>query len=316
MAKPTRRKFLITTGTVSAASLLTDFSPLAQAQSLPAANREPWYAQCYRWGQTNLSMKDMATIDVGWWREYWKATRIQAVLLFGPASYTPFPSRNPLLESSPFAPNRDVFGELNTAARADGIHVLTRVDLGIVTERVGKAFARLSNGRRQRSAWRHVPQQSLSRETRLRNIPRDYGPLPGGRFHRQQWSRGQLVLLRILQGEVAERRWRRTAAHDQHGGPRVLPLAAVERKRRLGCVGRNAGVRETDRWSRLRGHELHPQERHEQSGYRCACALHDDGLPIAQRRLQLLRACGRSPVHQKSHQLGKERDGGHGDLSP
>jgi len=72
------------------------------------------------------------------------------------------------------------------------------------------------------------------------------------------------MLLPVLPSKVGEGRGWRAAPHDQHGRSPVSPLATVERGRRLTSVGRNAGVRETDRRARLRVHELHPQERHEQ----------------------------------------------------
>src|SRR5690348_13218899 len=136
--KPTRREFLVTAGSVSAALLLSDLHTL-EAQA--PAGGAPWYANCVRWGQTNLTLKDIATCDVGFWRDFWKRTDTQAVLVNGVAGFAAFPSRNPLIESSPFAPNRDLFGEINTAARAEGIYVLARMESNNITERVRNAFA-------------------------------------------------------------------------------------------------------------------------------------------------------------------------------
>jgi len=136
--KPTRREFLVTAGSASAALLLNDLHTVgAQIQ----AGSAPWFANCVRWGQTNLTLKDIATCDVAFWRDFWKQTSAQAVLVNGVAGFAAFPSRNPLLESSPFAPNRDLFGEINAAARAEGIYVLARMEANNVTERIRNAFA-------------------------------------------------------------------------------------------------------------------------------------------------------------------------------
>ena len=147
--KPTRREFLFTTGSLSAVLLLNDLH-IAGAQ-VPA-DSAPWFANCVRWGQTNLTLKDIATCDVAFWRDFWKRTDTQAILVNGVAGFATFPSRNPLIESSPFAPDRDLFGEINAAARAEGIYVLARMEANSLTERIRNAFSdyRIVNANGQR----------------------------------------------------------------------------------------------------------------------------------------------------------------------
>ena len=66
----TRREFV----GASAATLL---SAAAQESSTP------WYRHTYRWGQTNITEKDPVRYDIPWWREYWKRTEVQGVIING-----------------------------------------------------------------------------------------------------------------------------------------------------------------------------------------------------------------------------------------
>ena len=67
----TRRTFLQTG--VAAAVLA--------ASPLPSAAALPWYRRAYRWGQTNITEIDPTQHDIAWWREYWKRTEVQGVIV-------------------------------------------------------------------------------------------------------------------------------------------------------------------------------------------------------------------------------------------
>jgi hypothetical protein len=100
----------------------------------------PWYERCYRWAQTNIADKDAERYDIPWWREQWKRTAVQAVIVnCAGARITFYPSKFPLQRRNLFLPDRDLFGELATAAREDGIAVVARMDSGGVTEEFRKA---------------------------------------------------------------------------------------------------------------------------------------------------------------------------------
>jgi hypothetical protein len=43
----------------------------------------PWYRRTYRWGQTNITEKDPIRYDIAWWREFWKLTQVQGVIING-----------------------------------------------------------------------------------------------------------------------------------------------------------------------------------------------------------------------------------------
>ena len=66
----TRRDFI-----TAAATLALAPEPLA------AAPGEPWYRRTCRWGQTNITEKDPVRYDIPWWREFWKRTQVQGVII-------------------------------------------------------------------------------------------------------------------------------------------------------------------------------------------------------------------------------------------
>ena len=91
---------------------------------------EPWYRRVMRWGQTNIREIDAAPghYDVQWWVEHWKKTYVQGVILNAGGIVAYYPSALELHRRSPYLGERDLFGELTTAARENGIVVVARMD--------------------------------------------------------------------------------------------------------------------------------------------------------------------------------------------
>jgi len=100
-----------------------------------------WYRTTHRWGMTNLSERDVADYDVEFWRSQWRRTRLQALVANGVASFATFRSRNPLVPTSAFAPDRDLLGEVVAAGREDGLRVCVRMDTHTVPEPLLEARA-------------------------------------------------------------------------------------------------------------------------------------------------------------------------------
>jgi len=88
----------------------------------------PWYRRITRWGQTNISEKDPAHYDITWWRNHWKDTQTQGVIVNAGGIVAYYPSHVPLHHQSPFLEGRDLFGELSRAAHEDGLAVFARMD--------------------------------------------------------------------------------------------------------------------------------------------------------------------------------------------
>ena len=95
-------------------------------QSAPTAS--PWYRRSLRWGQTNITEIDPTRYDIGWWRQYWKRTCTQGVIINAGGIVAYYPSKFPLNNRSEILNGRDLYGELAAVAHADGLTVLARMD--------------------------------------------------------------------------------------------------------------------------------------------------------------------------------------------
>ncbi len=153
----TRRLFL--RDTMTAAVVLGASGPAALLAQ-DAGGRVPWYRRAWRWGQTNITEKDPARYDIGWWRAYWKRTATQAVIINAGGIVAYYPSRFPLHHRAEFLDGRDLFGELTKAAHGDGLFVMARMDSNRTAEDFFKAhpdwFARDADGRPYRAADKYI----------------------------------------------------------------------------------------------------------------------------------------------------------------
>jgi hypothetical protein len=147
---PSRRDFI----TVAAAALTVAPDQLA------AASTEPWYRRTCRWGQTNITEKDPERYDIAWWRDFWKRTRVQGVIINAGGIVAYYPSKFPLQHRAEFLGDRDLYGDLAKAAKDDGLTVVARMDSNRTTEDFFKAhpdwFARTSNSEPYRAADKYV----------------------------------------------------------------------------------------------------------------------------------------------------------------
>lgn len=127
---------------------------------MTAAGAAPWYRRTLRWGQTNLTEIDPARYDAGWWREYWRRTRVQGVIVNAGGIVAYYPSRYPLHERSPYLGDRDLFGEIADLAHEDGLAVLARMDSNRAGERFHEAhpdwFCVDAEGRPLRASDRYI----------------------------------------------------------------------------------------------------------------------------------------------------------------
>src|SRR5277367_4029626 len=89
---------------------------LAAAAASPQTAAAPWYRRVTRWGQTNITERDPVRYDIPWWREYWKRTAIQGVIINAGGIVAYYPSKFPMQHRAQFLNGRDLFGELSEAA--------------------------------------------------------------------------------------------------------------------------------------------------------------------------------------------------------
>ena len=94
----------------------------------------PWYRRTLRWGQTNITEVDPTRYDIAWWRQHWRRTAVQGVILNAGGIVAYYPSVHPLHYQAEFLNGRDLYGELVTAAREEGLSVLARMDSNRATE--------------------------------------------------------------------------------------------------------------------------------------------------------------------------------------
>jgi hypothetical protein len=150
-----RRSFLKKTAVASVALAGARLVGLAAETAPPKANAVPWYRRARRWGQTNITELDPTRYDVAWWRDYWKRTAVQGVVINAGGIVAYYPSEVPLHHRAEFLGDRDLFGELTRAAHDDGLAVFARMDSNSAHEDLFRAhpdwFARDANDRPYRN---------------------------------------------------------------------------------------------------------------------------------------------------------------------
>ncbi len=127
----TRREFLKKTvgaTVVGAAGNLLDGCASVSLATKPTGANLPWHRRVLRWGQTNITEIDPTRYDIAWWRQYWKRTCTQGVIINAGGIVAYYPSKFPLHHQAEFLNGRDLYGELAAAAHADGLAVLARMD--------------------------------------------------------------------------------------------------------------------------------------------------------------------------------------------
>src|SRR6476469_4125254 len=124
------------------------------------ATNAPWYRTALRWGQTNITERDPLRYDIPWWRDFWKRTAIEGVIINAGGIVAYYPSKFPLHHRAEFLNGRDLYGELAKAAHDDGLAVLARMDSNRVDEDFYRAhpdwFARHQNGDPYRAEDKYV----------------------------------------------------------------------------------------------------------------------------------------------------------------
>jgi hypothetical protein len=88
----------------------------------------PWYRRTVRWGQTNLNELDPTRYDGEWWRQHWRRTRVQGLVVNAGGIVAYYPSRYELHYRAEHLGERDLFGEIVHMAREEGLAILARMD--------------------------------------------------------------------------------------------------------------------------------------------------------------------------------------------
>jgi hypothetical protein len=148
-----RRRFVQTIATGAAVAAIGRWpGRAAEPAGAPAGGTKPvpWFRRALRWGQVNLTEIDPTRFDLGFWREYWRRTALQGLVVNAGGIVAYYPTEVPLHRRAHFLRERDLFGEIAAAARADGLAVFARMDSNRADEELYRAhpdwFARDAGG--------------------------------------------------------------------------------------------------------------------------------------------------------------------------
>jgi hypothetical protein len=152
----TRRDFLKSSAALALAAALHPLGSMAeQAAPLRSTDEPPWYRRARRWGQTNITEIDPTRYDIPWWRNQWKRTRVQGVIINAGGIVAYYPTQVPMHRRAQYLGDRDLFGELCRAAHEDGLAVFARMDSSGASEELYRAhpdwFAVDANGQPYRT---------------------------------------------------------------------------------------------------------------------------------------------------------------------
>ena len=111
-----------------AAVLRGVYVPPAPAEGQANSSEVPWYRRAVRWGQTNINEMDPIRYDIDWWRQHWKKTHVQGLVINAGGIVAYYPSKHKLQYRAKYLGERDLYGDLVRAAHEDGIAVLARMD--------------------------------------------------------------------------------------------------------------------------------------------------------------------------------------------
>jgi hypothetical protein len=161
---PVSRRTFLRQAAIASAAASGGVLPANPAEGTQPAKDDgkkiPWFRRALRWGQTNITELDITRYDIPWWREYWKRTRVQGVIINAGGIVAYYPTHIPYHKRAQFLGERDLFGELVHAAHEDGLAVLARMDSGGAGEEFYQAhpdwFALDAAGKPQRSRGLYV----------------------------------------------------------------------------------------------------------------------------------------------------------------
>lgn len=94
----------------------------------------PWYKTTYRWTQTNFTEDDPVKADIEFWRQYWRRTKTQGVIVNCGGIVAYYPSNLKLQYRAQFLGDQDFYKRVSDAAHEEGIVVVARMDINRATK--------------------------------------------------------------------------------------------------------------------------------------------------------------------------------------
>ena len=120
---------------------------------------KPWYRRVKRWGQTNLTEDDPERNNIDFWREQWKRTRVQGLIINCGGIVSYYPSKFGLQYRAETLGEKDYYKMWSDAAREEGLAVVARMDINRATAEFFRAhpdwFCRDKDGQPMMSQGRY-----------------------------------------------------------------------------------------------------------------------------------------------------------------
>jgi hypothetical protein len=127
-----RRHFLTTTAVAGVGAVLAPWMPrrMVAAGASPIAQVQPpsWVDKPMRWAQLTLVEDDPGQFEPGFWLDYFRRTKSDAVCLSGGGCVAYYPTDIPYHHRSRWLGDRDVLGDLIEGCRKLGMVVIVRTD--------------------------------------------------------------------------------------------------------------------------------------------------------------------------------------------
>ena len=89
---------------------------------------DPWYRTTLRLGQTNLVELDPIRFDAKWWRDYWRKTHVNGVIINAGGIVTYYPSKFKFHKRAEKLGKNGLYAEVVAAAKTEGLKVIARMD--------------------------------------------------------------------------------------------------------------------------------------------------------------------------------------------
>jgi Hypothetical glycosyl hydrolase 6/Beta-galactosidase trimerisation domain len=118
-----RRKFVTLSASAAAAISLPDS---LMAQNAVLRNDVPWHQKIRRAGQVNITEHDPAVLNVEEWADYFASLKCDVVFASVTGIIAFYPTQVPFHRKSKFLNDRDFTGDLVSAAKKRGMHIIGR----------------------------------------------------------------------------------------------------------------------------------------------------------------------------------------------
>ena len=111
---------------------------------------EKWYEKARRYGQNNLTEIDPEVYDPEFWRDFWRRSGTQAIIVNAGGIVAYYPSKFEHHYRAAKLGDRDLFGDIVKAGREEGLAIVARMDINRAVEGMYKDkpqwFARQIDG--------------------------------------------------------------------------------------------------------------------------------------------------------------------------